>query len=180
FKIIKPSTILIMLFLFDNKIIIEKIASLFESLNKTEENLKKEIIELKEIKKIAEILNKDVEVFKEFFEFIDLIDIENSKNQDDRDASIEFKDYILNNYNIELELIETYIKDILVNELDKSKIVISARMHALILGLTYGCETITYKISNKLIAFDDMFGKNFDLDTIQNNIKKNMKDVLNG
>ena len=68
-----------MLFLFDNKIIIEKIASLFESLNKTEENLKKEIIELKEIKKIAEILNKDTEIFKEFFEFIDLLDIENSK-----------------------------------------------------------------------------------------------------
>ena len=83
FKIIKPSTILIMLFIFDNKIIIEKIASLFESLNKTEENLKKEIVELKEIKKIAEILNKDVEVFKEFFKFIDLIDIENSKNKED-------------------------------------------------------------------------------------------------
>lgn len=83
FKIIKPSTILMMLFIFDNKIIIEKIASLFESLNKTEENLKKEIIELKEIKKIAEILNKDVEVFKEFFKFIDLIDIENSKNKED-------------------------------------------------------------------------------------------------
>ncbi|MDN5108031.1 deaminase [Aliarcobacter butzleri] len=83
FKIIKPSTILIMLFLFDNKIIIEKITSLFESLDKKEENLKKEIIELKEIKKIAEILNKDVEVFKEFFKFIDLIDIENSKNQED-------------------------------------------------------------------------------------------------
>lgn len=83
FKIIKPSTILIMLFIFDNKIIIEKIASLFESLDKTEENLKKEIIELKEIKKIAEILNKDVELFKEFFKFIDLIDIENSKNKED-------------------------------------------------------------------------------------------------
>lgn len=69
-----------MLFLFDNKIIIEKIASLFESLDKKEENLKKEIVELKKIKKIAEILNKDIEIFKKFFEFIDLIDIENSKN----------------------------------------------------------------------------------------------------
>lgn len=100
--------------------------------------------------------------------------------QDDRDASIEFKNYVLNKYHIELELIETYIKDILVNELDKSKIVISARMHALILGLTYGCEIVTYKISDKLIAFAEMFGKDFELKAVQNNIEMTMKDVLNG
>ena len=100
--------------------------------------------------------------------------------QDDRVASIEFKNYILNKYHIALELIETHTKDILVNELDKAKIVISARMHALILGLTYGCEIVTYKISDKLIAFDEMFGKDFELKAVQNNIEMTMKDVLNG
>lgn len=100
--------------------------------------------------------------------------------QDDRDASIEFKNYVLNKYNIELELMETYTKEILVNELNKTKIVISARMHALILGLTYGCEILTYKISDKLKAFDNMFGKEFELDKLQKNIEMTMKDILNG
>lgn len=100
--------------------------------------------------------------------------------QDDRNASIEFKDYVLNNYNIELELIETYTKAILTQELDKAKIVISARMHALILGLTLGCEIITYRISDKLKAFDNMFGTEFDLNSVQSNIKITIRDVLNG
>ncbi len=98
--------------------------------------------------------------------------------QDDRGASIEFKNYINEKYNIELELIETNTKEILVNQLDQAKIVISARMHALILGLTYECEIITYKISDKLIAFDEMFGKNFDLDIVQNNIEITMRHAI--
>lgn len=99
---------------------------------------------------------------------------------DDRMASIEFQSYINKVYNIEVELIETHTKEILVNELVKANIVISARMHALILGLTYGCEIVTYKISDKLIEFDEMFGKEFELDTVQSNIEMTVKDILNG
>ena len=78
FKIIKPSTILMMLFLFDNKIIIEKIRAFYKLLNKKddeidkyineqkskeenkqeyEKDLKKELSELKEINKILDQFN---------------------------------------------------------------------------------------------------------------------------
>ncbi|TLS71042.1 hypothetical protein FE243_07030 [Aliarcobacter thereius] len=85
FKIIKPSTILIMLFLFDNKIIIEKIKSFYNLLNlkdneidkyidekkskednkkEYENDLKKELRDLKEINKILNLLDKKNEIFK--------------------------------------------------------------------------------------------------------------------
>ena len=97
FKVIKPSTILIMLFLFDNKIIIEKISSVYKLLTKTvksiesddeynkkeesrKENLNKEINELKEINKILNVLQKEVKIFKNFFDFINTIDLEKEKD----------------------------------------------------------------------------------------------------
>jgi polysaccharide pyruvyl transferase WcaK-like protein len=58
--------------------------------------------------------------------------------------------------------------------------VISARMHALILALTYGSKIVTYKISDKLIAFDDIFGENFELLKIQEHINWKIQEVLNG
>lgn len=127
---------------------------------------------------------------KEFFEtWIQLlkdnnISIEDVKlfytTQDDRVASLEFKNYISKEYQIELEIIETNTKDKLINVLNKSKLVISARMHALILGLTYGCNIITYPISDKLIEFNYMFNENFDLEEVQNNIEMRIKEILNG
>ncbi|MGJ0338799.1 hypothetical protein NG787_11215, partial [Aliarcobacter cryaerophilus] len=67
FKIIKPSTILMMLFLFDNKIIIEKINTFYNLLNmkndeinkyKNEQEYKKELgKELSELKEIIKILD---------------------------------------------------------------------------------------------------------------------------
>ncbi|AXK48567.1 hypothetical protein [Aliarcobacter trophiarum] len=90
FKIIKPSTILMMLFLFDNKIIIEKIRAFYKLLDikddeidiyKKEQEYKKELekefIELKEIIKILDLLNKKNEIFKDFFNFIKNVKLEN-------------------------------------------------------------------------------------------------------
>lgn len=85
FKIIKPSTILIMLFLFDNKIIIEKIKVFYKLLNlrnnynnpqEYKENLEKELSELKEINKILNLLNKKNDIFKDFFDFIEKVELE--------------------------------------------------------------------------------------------------------
>ncbi|MFW2599608.1 hypothetical protein [Aliarcobacter butzleri] len=94
FKIIKPSTILMMLFLFDNKIIIEKIRAFYKLLNKKdneidkyideqkskeeyEKELNKELSELKEINKILNLLDKKNEIFKDFFNFIENEKLEN-------------------------------------------------------------------------------------------------------
>ncbi len=101
FKIIKPSTILMMLFLFDNKIIIEKIRAFYKLLNKKddeidkyineqkdkeknkeeyEKDLNKELSELREINKILNLLDKRNEIFKDFFNFIENIKLENNNN----------------------------------------------------------------------------------------------------
>ena len=97
----------------------------------------------------------------------------------DRVVSLEFKEYISKKYQIELEIIETNTKERLINLLNQSKLVISARMHALILGLTYGCEIITYPVSEKLIEFNNMFNNEFDLKNIQKDINEKLKEILN-
>lgn len=85
FKIIKPSTILIMLFLFDNKIIIEKIKVFYKLLSSKngysnpqgyKENFEKELTELKEINNILNLLNKKNDIFKDFFDFIEKVELE--------------------------------------------------------------------------------------------------------
>jgi polysaccharide pyruvyl transferase WcaK-like protein len=98
----------------------------------------------------------------------------------DRLSSIEFKKYILNKYSLNLELLETNKKDILIDYLIQSNLIISGRMHALILGLTYGCEIITYPISEKLIEFKKMFGnkRDFNLNDIQNQIDSKIKEII--
>jgi deoxycytidylate deaminase len=91
FKIIKPSTILMMLFLFDNKIIIEKITVLNNFLNmkendidnyknkskKLEENkkeyikdLNKELKDLKNLINVIRLFKANSNVFNDFFTFI--------------------------------------------------------------------------------------------------------------
>lgn len=98
--------------------------------------------------------------------------------KDDRQASLEFKEYVFKNYDILLELLETRTKNLLIEELAKARLIISARMHALILGLTYNCETITYPVSDKLREFDKMFNSKFDLEEVQDNIETKIKELL--
>ena len=52
-------------------------------------------------------------------------------------------------------------------------------MHALILGLTYGCKIITYHISEKLREFDETIGTHFDLLNIQTTIEAKLEEVIN-
>jgi len=110
------------------------------------------------------------------------INIENIQlfytTQSDRTASLKFKNYISSEYQIDLEIVETSTKDKLIDELNKAKLVISARMHALILGFTYKCEIITYPVSDKLIEFDRMIHDNHKLENIQNNIEIRLKEIL--
>lgn len=98
--------------------------------------------------------------------------------KDDRRTSLEFKDYVLNKFNIELLLLETSTKKLFIDELAQAKIVIAARMHALILGLTYNCKVVTYPVSDKLREFENMFSSEFDLEAIQNNIEMKIKELL--
>jgi dCMP deaminase len=77
FKIIKPSTILIMLFLFDNKIIIEKIRIFYNLLKMTTYEINNKYTDGKKeednIKKYEEDLNKELKEINELFAIIKLL-----------------------------------------------------------------------------------------------------------
>jgi len=111
------------------------------------------------------------------------IDIKNVKlfytTQYDRETSLDFKDYLFKYLNIELSIVETKDKYTLIREINKSQKIISARMHALILALTYKTEIIPYNISDKISSLSEMVKYNFDLENIQNDIKIKFKKALN-
>lgn len=89
---------------------------------------------------------------------------------------------ILDKYGVDLTLVEANTKEELIELLSGSSVVISARMHALILALTCNCKIFTYPISSKLIEFGKMFNKDFDkkcLLKVQNNINSRIVEVLN-
>lgn len=97
----------------------------------------------------------------------------------DRKTSIKFKEHVLETYNISLRILETNTINSLVNEIAQSKLVISGRMHALILGIVYNSNFISYPISGKLIEFDRMFNnQNLDLKRIQKQIQKQLNIIV--
>jgi len=101
--------------------------------------------------------------------------------QGDRNAVYDFQDYILDMYNIQLEVIETNTIDKLITLYDNTNIVISGRMHALILGLVYDCNIITYFISDKLKEFDSLYIQDKkDVKNIQQTLQITIKNILKG
>jgi polysaccharide pyruvyl transferase WcaK-like protein len=99
--------------------------------------------------------------------------------KEDRIASIEFKQFVEKNYHIELPLIETSHLELLISEIKSSNIVISARMHALILGFTYERKIVTYPISSKLIQFKKMIESDIALSDMQAVIESQFFNMLN-
>ncbi|MFT5759449.1 MAG: polysaccharide pyruvyl transferase WcaK-like protein [Alteromonadaceae bacterium] len=100
--------------------------------------------------------------------------------KEDRSASIEFQEYIKRIYNVSLKLIETNNLELLISEVNSSQLVISARMHALILAFTYHRNIICYPISEKLFEFNRMIEGTHTLVEIQSVIEKNFSSLLKG
>lgn len=98
--------------------------------------------------------------------------------KEDRLASIEFKNYIKQKYNIDLQIIETYKLELLISEIKSSDVVISARMHALILGFTYERNIVVYPISDKLIEFKGMIESGVALSDMQKVIEEQFSQLL--
>lgn len=100
---------------------------------------------------------------------------------EDKEETINFSRY-LNKNNIlnEFEVAFTDNLQTLIMELKKSKVVCSARMHALILGVNYECETIPFVISEKLKSFKDQYiEEELKLDSIREKIYHTVDEILN-
>lgn len=88
----------------------------------------------------------------------------------DVEECISFQSYILNKYGVSLNIIQVNTLNDLIYEIKKSKTICSGRMHALILGLKYNCQVITFPISEKL--------KTFDKENVQSNQYQNLMNRL--
>ena len=99
--------------------------------------------------------------------------------QKDRFECMEFKAYVKKKFNLVLTICETNNLDLLQYQLSCSKVVISGRMHALILALSSGAQIVAYTISEKLKSFEKMYCDKFDLKCIQNNIFQLTDSILN-
>jgi polysaccharide pyruvyl transferase WcaK-like protein len=89
-----------------------------------------------------------------------------------------FHRYCSSKYGIEYEVIDTDDLDKLIRALAVSKIVMSARMHAMILGINYDCEVIPFVFSDKLKSFKDEVMNNFNLSIIRTHIEQHLNEII--
>ena len=97
---------------------------------------------------------------------------------DDRFECIEFKKFIYNRFNEKIEILNSYsLKDFIKN-IKSSKLIISGRMHSLILAKTFGINYKTFLISDKLIEFESIY-KRVNLLKIQKDLQLKFKSTIN-
>lgn len=97
----------------------------------------------------------------------------------DKYESEELKKFLFEKYNKVIEILPITTLEELTIEVSKATLIYSARMHALILGKVYDCETITYPLSNKLKSYNELYGSS-DIDSLglENKINNTLDDIL--
>lgn len=109
------------------------------------------------------------------------IDIDNCTliytTSEDYFETIQFYSYILKEFNKQLP-IEDY-EDLHGFELslNNARVVVSGRMHALILAYNKGCKIITFPISNKLVTFSNQMDFN-SADELINSVEAKTREFL--
>lgn len=73
----------------------------------------------------------------------------------DKKETLKFAQFLNENSNINFTIADTDDIDKFTNILVKTKKIISARMHAMILGMTFNCEVVPYTISSKINTFKE-------------------------
>jgi len=67
----------------------------------------------------------------------------------------------------------------LTREIAKSEVVVSGRMHALVIGYCYGCKVVPYITSAKIKAFEDEYlASSLGLEEIQDEILSRIKEIV--
>ncbi|MEZ9345018.1 polysaccharide pyruvyl transferase family protein [Vibrio cyclitrophicus] len=89
-----------------------------------------------------------------------------------------FKDYVNKVYQIDLDILQNQTLDEYKLNLESISLVITGRMHGLILALNSGCNIITFPISNKLKSFDEII-RSEDLVEFREQTKQETKKFIN-
>ncbi|WP_440898002.1 polysaccharide pyruvyl transferase family protein [Amphibacillus sp. Q70] len=97
----------------------------------------------------------------------------------DKRTTYEFSEYLKRKSNIKFSIKNTDRLSDFSNLLKDTKVLISGRMHGMLLGLNYKCEIVPYVISSKIEAFkDEWLDKKFNIDDVNIEIDKTLESLL--
>lgn len=90
--------------------------------------------------------------------------------------SVNLKAVMLKKYGINVKILYVDTLKELIHEIAKSSVLISGRMHGLIIGYSYNCNVVPYVISNKVKSFKEQYiDTNIDINLIQTDIETKFK-----
>jgi polysaccharide pyruvyl transferase WcaK-like protein len=83
----------------------------------------------------------------------------------------QLKQILFDKHDVDIEILDIRAIENLTKEIAKSEVIVSARMHALIIGYAYGCKVVPYRTSEKIEAFEkEYIGGDICLDEVQGRI----------
>lgn len=97
----------------------------------------------------------------------------------DKRQTIILRDQVYKNYGIDLNVLNLENLQDLIIEISQSYAVFSARMHALIIAISYGVKPIPYEISNKLSGFkNEYINEKVEIEELIDKINKGIDFIL--
>ena len=96
---------------------------------------------------------------------------------EDKAQCIKFQEYLGKRINFKPKIHENKNSKEFISNIKSSSLVISGRMHSLILAKTFNIEYKTFLISKKVKEFDRIY-KDLSVNTIKKEIKKKFKSIF--
>ena len=97
---------------------------------------------------------------------------------EDRAECLHFINYLKENHQVDIELLENTTKDQFLYNLQLGETVISGRMHSLILSIILRKNIIPYPISEKIQAFLHVLGEDYDVDHMEKKVLSDFSNIM--
>lgn len=98
---------------------------------------------------------------------------------DDLNISQKIKDIISREINNEVEIIYNIGLNEFIDVIAKAEIILSARMHPLIVGYSFKCNVIPFIVSDKLKSFEDEYiNSNYKIDEVKKEIDLKLDEAI--
>jgi len=102
-----------------------------------------------------------------------------TNKQQDLSTTKKLKQFLYNKHSIDVEILDISTLEELTKEIAKSQVVVSGRMHALVIGYCYGCTVIPYRTSAKIDAFEEEYiNSRISLNEVQKQIRRTIDNVV--